>query len=77
MSRENMTTECSIFDYADQENGSRAADATNISWRMKQDRQTLERKEELRRQLVREQHQRKSRQSTTSPSLLRKFLRLS
>ncbi|MDJ0777433.1 MAG: hypothetical protein QNJ85_06195 [Gammaproteobacteria bacterium] len=77
MSRENMTTECSIFDYADQENGSRVADATNISWRMKQDRQTLERKEELRRQLVREQHQRKSRQSTPSPSILRKFLRLS
>ncbi len=75
MSGDSTTSGWSAFDNADQEDGDQLADATSISWRLKQDKRSRERKEKLRRQLVRERFEKKSRESAPSPSLLQKILR--
>ena len=77
MSGNSTTSECSIFDYAEQEDGDQITDTTNISWRLKQDQRSRDRKEKLRRELVRERFEKKSRQSAPSRPLLKKLFRRS
>ncbi len=75
MSGDSTTSGWSAFDYADQEDGDQIADYTNISWRLKQDDKSRERKEKLRRELVRERFQQKSRRTAPPPSMLKKLFR--
>ena len=77
MSGDSTTSGWSAFDYADTRDGDQITDVSNISWGLNQDQKSRDRKERLRRELVRERFEKKSRDSAPSPSLLRKLLRRS
>ena len=64
-----------MFDHADQDDGDQITDVSNISWGLKQDHKSRERKEKLRRELMRERFKQKSRQNAPRPSLLKKLFR--
>ena len=65
----------SYLDQTDQDDGEQSTDVSTISWQMKQDSRARERKEKLRRELVRERFENKNRREAPPQSMLGKLFR--